>query len=154
MALSVQIYHEYELGRTAHYAKFETFPVWNLPLNHPVNIAYEAATADLQDANAIDSFHFEAYGRVAINYNRDLQAFPLLRAMLTRITGSDSGYQSPTDMGVNCVAAGIIDDASVCEAARTESPRRIPVQTPNTARPRATSPCRAWKRSIAGQCQS
>lgn len=119
-----QIYHEYELGRTAHYAKFETFPVWNLPLNHPVNIAYEAATADLQDANAIDSFHFEAYGRVAINYNRDLQAFPLLRAMLTRITGSDSGYQSPTDMGVNCVAAGIIDDASVCEAARTEIARR------------------------------
>lgn len=119
-----QIYHEYQQGRSAHYAKFETFPVWNLPLNHPVNIAYEAATADLQDANAIDSFHFEAYGRVAVNYNRDLQAFPLLRAMLTRITGSDGGYQSPTDMGVNCVAAGIIDDAAVCEAARTEIARR------------------------------
>lgn len=119
-----QIYHEYQQGRKAHYAKFETFPVWNLPLNHPVNIAYEAATADLQDANAIDSFHFEAYGRVAVNYNRDLQAFPLLRAMLTRITGSDGGYQSPTDMGVNCVAAGIIDDAVVCAAARTEIARR------------------------------
>ncbi len=119
-----QIYHEYSNGRNAFYAKFETFPVWNLPLNHPVNVAYEAATADLQDANALDSFHFEAYGKVAVNYNRDLQTFPLLRAMLTWITGSDSGYQSPTDMGVNCIAAGILDDAAVSEAARLEICRR------------------------------
>lgn len=119
-----QMYHEFKQGRAARYAKFETFPVWNLPLNHPVNIAYEAATADLQDNNAIDNFHFEAYGKMAVNYNRDLQAFPLLRAMLTKITGSPDGYQSPTDMGVNCIAAGIVDDEAVCKAARMEIIRR------------------------------
>lgn len=119
-----QMYHEYRMGDVARYAKFETFPVWNLPLSHPVNIAYEAATADLRDMNAMDSFHFEAYGKPAVNYNRDLQAFPLLRAVLQRISGSHFWYKSPTDMGVNCVACGIVDAAAVCEAARLEIARR------------------------------
>lgn len=119
-----QMYHEYRQGTIAHYAKFETFPVWNLPLAHPVNIAYEAATADLKDMNAMDFFHYEAYNKVAVNYNRDLQAFPLLRAVLKRITGSDFWYKSPTDMGVNCIAQGIIDDAAVQEASRLEIARR------------------------------
>ena len=119
-----QMYHEYQQGRAARYAKFETFPVWNLPLNHPVNIAYESATADLRDNNAIDNFHFDAYQIPAVNYNRDLQAFPLLRAMLTKISGSSAGYQSPTEMGVNCIAAGIVDDAAVRKAAEMEIIRR------------------------------
>lgn len=119
-----QIYHEFSLGRHAHYAKFETFPVWNLPLNHPVNVAYEAATADLQDANAIDYLHYEAYGTMAVNYNRDLQAFPLLKAMLERISGKPCEYRSPTDMGVNCIASGIVDDAAVQAASRLEIARR------------------------------
>lgn len=119
-----QIYHEFHQGRKAHYAKFETFPVWNLPLNHPVNIAYEAATADLQDANALDHFHFEAYNVPAVNYNRDLQAFPLLKNMLEKISKKPCEYQSPTDMGVNCIKAGIIDDEETCEAARLEIARR------------------------------
>ena len=119
-----QIYHEYRLGNQAHYAKFETFPVWNLPLNHPVNIAYEAATADLQDANALDHFHYDAYNIVSVNYNRDLQAFPLLKSLLSRITGKECPYQSPTDMGVNCIKAGIIDDEAVSEAAKLEIERR------------------------------
>ena len=119
-----QIYHEYQRGNQAHYAKFETFPVWNLPLNHPVNVAYEAATADLQDANALDFFHYDAYGKVAVNYNRDLQAFPLLKAMLMRITGKPCEYMSPTDMGVNCIASGIIDDEAVRQASLTEIARR------------------------------
>ena len=119
-----QIYHEFKHGDIAHYAKFETFPVWNLPLNHPVNLAYEAATADLRDMNAMDFFHFEAYGKMAVNYNRDLQAFPLLRTVLQRIAGSEAWYQSPTDMGVNCVADGIIDDAAVRKAAKDEISRR------------------------------
>ncbi len=119
-----QIYHEYQRNDQAYYAKFETFPVWNLPLSHPVNIAYEAATADLRDANAMDSFHYEAYGLPAVNYNRDLQAFPLLKAVLSRITGKECKYQSPTDMGVNCIAAGIVDDKAVREAATQEIARR------------------------------
>ena len=119
-----QIYHEYGHGNQAHYAKFETFPVWNLPLNHPVNIAYEAATADLQDANALDHFHYDAHNVVAVNYNRDLQAFPLLKSLLSRITGKECPYQSPTDMGVNCIAAGIVDDTAVSEAAKLEIERR------------------------------
>lgn len=119
-----QIYHEFEQGHTGRYAKFETFPVWNLPLSHPINVAYEAATADLRDCNAIDHFHLEAYNVQTVNYNRDLQAFPLLRTLLTRITGSTDGYQSPTDMGVNCIACGIIDDAMAREAAREEVIRR------------------------------
>lgn len=119
-----QIYHEYRNGTIANYSKFETFPVWDLPLDHPVNIAYEAATADLNDLNAIDSFHFEAYGKVAVNYNRDLQVFPLLRSVLKRITGDDFWYKSPTDMGVNCIAQGIVDDDAVRNAAKLEIARR------------------------------
>ncbi len=119
-----QIYHEFQQGRKARYAKFESFPVWNLPLSHPVNIAYESATADLLDNNAMDHFHYEAYGVPAVNYNRDLQTFPLLRALLTRITGSEEGYKSPTDMGVNCMAAGIVDDNVVRRAANMEIIRR------------------------------
>ena len=119
-----QIYHEFRQGRVSQYAKFETFPVWNLPLTHPVNIAYESATADLHDMNAIDSFHVEAYGKTAVNYNRDLQAFPLLQTLLNRITGGKCTYKSPTDMGVNCIAQGIVDDAACQKAARIEIARR------------------------------
>ncbi len=119
-----QMYHELRRGNAARYAKFETFPVWNLPLEHPVNLAYESATADLKDNNALDNFHFAAYGIPAVNYNRDLQAFPLLRTLLNLITGSTAGYQSPTDMGVNCIAAGIVDDAAVRAAAEGEIIRR------------------------------
>jgi uncharacterized protein (UPF0371 family) len=120
-----QIYHETRRGDTARYAKFETFPVWNLPLNHPINIAYEAATADLSDNNAIDNFHYDAYGVVAVNYNRDLQTFPLLRGLLNRITGNNAKYQSPTDMGVNCISAGISDDQKIRQAASEEIIRRF-----------------------------
>ena len=95
-----QLYHEYKHGNKAGYAKFETFPIWNLPLKHPVNVAYEAATADLNDVNMIDPFHLEAYGETTVNYNRDVEIFPVLNAMLTKISGS-SVYKSPTDMGVN-----------------------------------------------------
>jgi uncharacterized protein (UPF0371 family) len=119
-----QIYHEHRRGVVAGYAKFETFPVWNLPLKHPVNVAYEAATADLRDVNLIDPFHMDAYGETAINYNRDVEAFPVVRKILARIMGNDSVYQSPTDMGVNRVASGIIDDEAVREAARQEVIRR------------------------------
>ena len=119
-----QVYHEYKLGRKARYAKFETFPIWNLPLKHPVNIAYEAATADLKDVNMIDPFHLEAYGETAVNYNRDIDAFPVLRRILRAITGSDEGYKSPTDMGVNRAGFGIIDDEVCREAARQEIVRR------------------------------
>lgn len=120
-----QIYHEFQQGRPARYAKFESFPVWNLPLSHPVNIAYESATADLLDSNAMDHFHFEAYGVAAVNYNRDLQTFPLLKALLERISGGKGGgYLSPTDMGVNCIASGIVDDVAVRKAAEMEIIRR------------------------------
>ena len=118
-----QIYHEFQQGRRARYAKFESFPVWNLPLSHPVNIAYESATADLLDSNAIDHFHYETYGVPAVNYNRDLLTFPLLREILERISGGN-GYMSPTDMGVNCIADGIVDDAGVRKAANMEIIRR------------------------------
>lgn len=118
-----QIYHEYKRGVEAGYAKFETFPVWNLPLEHPVNIAYEAATADLDDNNIIDPFHLEAYGEVAINYNRDVEAFPVVRALLEEIQGK-SPYQSPTDMGVNMVGKCISVDAICQEAAKNEIVRR------------------------------
>jgi len=119
-----QVYHEYKLGRKARYAKFETFPIWNLPLKHPVNIAYEAATADLKDVNMIDPFHLEAYGETAVNYNRDIDAFPVVRRILHAITGSDEGYKSPTDMGVNRAGFGIIDDEVCREAAKQEIIRR------------------------------
>ena len=118
-----QIYHEFQQGRRARYAKFESFPVWNLPLSHPVNIAYESATADLLDSNAIDHFHYETYGVPAVNYNRDLLTFPLLREILARLSGGN-GYKSPTDMGVNCIADGIVDDAGVRKAANMEIIRR------------------------------
>ena len=119
-----QVYHEYKRGNRARYAKFETFPVWNLPLKHPVNIAYEAATADLKDVNLIDPFHLEAYGETAVNYNRDVDAFPVLKRILTAITGSDAGYKSPTDMGVNRIGFGIVDDDACREAAIQEIIRR------------------------------
>ena len=119
-----QVYHEYKRGNKARYAKFETFPVWNLPLKHPVNIAYEAATADLKDVNLIDPFHLEAYGETAVNYNRDVDAFPVLRRILHAITGSDEGYKSPTDMGVNRVGFGITDDEACKEASVQEIIRR------------------------------
>ena len=118
-----QLYHEYKLGRRVRYAKFETFPVWNLPLKHPVNIAYEAATADLKDVNMIDSFHLEAYGEKAVNYNRDLEVFPVIKRIIDTITG-ESEYQSPTDMGVNRVGFCITDDEVVREAAIQEIIRR------------------------------
>ncbi len=119
-----QLYHEHKRGVKAHYAKFETFPIWNIPLNHEVNVAYEAATAELRDVNLIDHFHLEAYGQQAVNYNRDLEAFPLLRRIIERITGEPSFYKSPTDMGVNRAGFGIVNDAACREAGRQEIIRR------------------------------
>lgn len=119
-----QLYHEHKRGLKAGYAKFETFPIWDLPLKHPVNVAYEAATADLGDFNLVDPFHLEAYNQRAINYNRDVEAFPLLKRILSKISGDGFVYKSPTDMGVNVVSKGIIDDAVVQEAARQEIIRR------------------------------
>ncbi|MBQ9416265.1 MAG: DUF1846 domain-containing protein [Clostridia bacterium] len=118
-----QLYHEYQHGVKAGYAKFETFPIWNLTLQHPVNIAYEAATVDLDDVNMIDPYHMEAYGVITVNYNRDVEIFPVLRAMLERIQGK-SPYQSPTDMGVNMAGFCISDDEACCAAARLEILRR------------------------------
>ncbi len=118
-----QLYHEHQRGVRAGYAKFETFPIWNLSLKHPVNLAYEAATADLNDVNMIDPFHLEAYGERAVNYNRDVEIFPVLKAMFQRIYGS-SPYQSPTDMGVNMAGNCIVDDPAVKKASREEIVRR------------------------------
>ncbi len=118
-----QLYHEYKQGVNAGYAKFETFPVWALPLKHPVNVAYEAATADLGDKNMIDHFHLEKYGTTAVNYNRDLETFPVLKEILTRITGKVI-YYSPTDMGVNVIGECITDDKAVQRAALNEIVRR------------------------------
>ena len=118
-----QLYHEYKHGVRAGYAKFETFPVWNLPLQHPVNLAYEAATADLGDVNVIDPFHLQAYGVTTVNYNRDVEVFPVLAAMFEKITG-ECPYKSPTDMGVNMAGNCIVDDQAVCLAARQEILRR------------------------------
>jgi len=119
-----QVFHDHQNGVHSGYAKFETFPIWNLPLRHPVNVAYEAATADLRDFNLIDPFHLEAHGETTINYNRDVDAFPVLQKILERITGGEPYYRSPTDMGVNRATAGIIDD-DVCQAAaRDEVIRR------------------------------
>ena len=118
-----QLYHEHKRGVIAGYAKFETFPVWNLNLMHPVNIAYEAATVDLEDINMIDSFHLEAYGENAVSYNRDFSTFPILKNILKKITGKDI-YKSPTDMGVNMIKQCIIDDNVVRQAARAEIIRR------------------------------
>lgn len=119
-----QLYHENKRGIKAGYAKFETFPVWNLPLKHPVNLAYEAATADLADVNMIDPFHLEAYGVTTVNYNRDVEAFPIVRNILSRITGDESVYKSPTDMGVNMAGYAIVDDETVRAAASQEIIRR------------------------------
>ncbi|MBU5454278.1 DUF1846 domain-containing protein [Caproiciproducens sp. MSJ-32] len=119
-----QLYHEFKRGKKAGYSKFETFPVWNVPLKHPLNIAYEAATVDLKDVNMIDSFHFDAYNKVAVNYNRDIESFPLLKRIIEKITGKESIYKSPTDMGVNRVGFGIIDDEVVKEASKQEIIRR------------------------------
>ena len=119
-----QVYHEIRQGRVAGYAKFETFPIWNLPLKHPVNLAYEAATADLADVNMIDPFHLEAYGVTTVNYNRDVEAFPIVRNILSRITGDESVYKSPTDMGVNMAGYAIVDDETVRAAASQEIIRR------------------------------
>ena len=118
-----QIYHESKMGKKSGYAKFETFPIWNLPLSHPVNLAYEAATADLADVNMIDPFHLEAYGEMAVNYNRDVEVFPVLRSMLHGILG-ECPYKSPTDMGVNMAGYCIYDDDAVCDAAKQEIMRR------------------------------
>lgn len=118
-----QIYHEHKRGVNAGYAKFETFPIWNLPLRHPVNIAYEAATSDLNDVNMIDPFHLEAYGKTTVNYNRDVEIFPVLNAMFEKLLG-ESPYKSPTDMGVNMAGNCIIDDEAVCKAAADETIRR------------------------------
>jgi len=118
-----QLYHEHKRGVVAGYAKFETFPIWNLPLKHPVNLAYEAATADLDDVNMIDPFHLQAYGRTTVNYNRDVEVFPVLAAIFKEITG-DCPYQSPTDMGVNMAGSCITDDGACQEAARQEIVRR------------------------------
>ena len=119
-----QLYHDYKRGIQSGYAKFETFPVWNLPLKHELNVAYESATADLKDVNAIDHFHLEAYNERTVSYNRDLEAFPIVKRIFEKITGGDSFYKSPTDVGVNQVSYGIIDDGAVREAARQEVLRR------------------------------
>jgi len=122
-----QLYHEHKRGTDAGYAKFETFPIWNLPLKHPVNVAYEAATADIQDFNLVDPFHLNVYNKTAINYNRDVESFPILKLVLGKIFdkgGSLPMYNSPTDMGVNRAGFGIVDDKLVQEAARQELIRR------------------------------
>ena len=118
-----QLYHEHKRGVKAGYAKFETFPIWDLPLNHPVHLAYEAATADLDDVNMIDPFHLEAYGRMAVNYNRDIEIFPVLNSIFEGIFG-ESPYKSPTDMGVNMIGSCICDDDICREAAKQEIIRR------------------------------
>ena len=118
-----QLYHEHKRGVNAGYAKFETFPVWNLPLKHPVNLAYEVATADLDDVNMIDPYHLDAYGITAVNYNRDVEIFPVLEAMFREIYG-ESPYKSPTDMGVNMIGSCMLDDAVCCDAAKQEILRR------------------------------
>ncbi len=110
-------------GMKAGYAKFETFPIWNIPLKHPVNLAYEAATADLNDVNMIDPFHLEAYGKTTVNYNRDIEIFPVVNAIFELISGK-SPYKSPTDMGVNMAGNCIVDDDEVCTAAKEEILRR------------------------------
>ncbi|NLX58030.1 MAG: DUF1846 domain-containing protein [Phycisphaerae bacterium] len=119
-----QIYHDHRRGGRSGYAKFETFPIWSLPLKHPVNVAYEAATADLGDFNLIDPFHLEATGNVAVNYNRDVEVFPVVRRILTRIMGGDDLYRSPTEMGVNRAGFAVVDDAAVRKAAGQEVIRR------------------------------
>jgi uncharacterized protein (UPF0371 family) len=119
-----QMYHDYRNGIKSGYSKFETFPIWNIPLKHPVNVAYESATADLGDFNMIDPYHLKAYGKETVNYNRDVEVFPVLKRILETIMDAESPYQSPTDMGVNMAGYGIVDDAVVQEAAKQEIIRR------------------------------
>ena len=119
-----QLYHEHRRGKNAAYAKFETFPIWNMSLKHPVNIAYEAATAELRDVNMIDHFHLDAYNTKSVNYNRDIEAFPLVQRILEKITEAPSYYKSPTDMGVNRAGFAVTDDAVVQEASKQEVIRR------------------------------
>lgn len=120
-----QVYHDHKKGINSGYAKFETFPIWSIPLKHPVNVAYEAATADIRDFNMVDPFYLEAYNKTAINYNRDVEIFPVLKRILEKIMGKESVYQSPTDMGVNRAGFGIVDDEIVKEAAKQEIIRRF-----------------------------
>jgi uncharacterized protein (UPF0371 family) len=119
-----QLYHDYKRDIKSGYAKFETFPIWNLPLRHPVNVAYEAATADIRDFNLFDPFHLEAYGKTSVNYNRDVEVFPVLKRILEKITGGESFYRSPTDMGVNRAGFAITDDEVTREASKQEIIRR------------------------------
>jgi uncharacterized protein (UPF0371 family) len=119
-----QLYHDYKRGIKSGFAKFETFPIWNLPLKHPANVAYEAATADIGDFNLVDPFHLEAYNEMGVNYNRDVEIFPVLRRILGKITGAEPIYKSPTDMGVNRAGFGIVDDEVVKAAAKQELIRR------------------------------
>ena len=119
-----QLYHDYKRNKKSGYAKFETFPIWNLPLRHPVNVAYEAATADIRDFNLIDPFHLEAYSKTAVNYNRDVEVFPVLKRIMEKITGGESFYRSPTDMGVNRAGFAITDDEITREASKQEIIRR------------------------------
>ncbi len=120
-----QLYHDYKRGIRSGYAKFETFPVWNMPLKHPVNVAYEAATADIRDFNLIDPFHMEAYGKMSVNYNRDVEVFPVLYRIMEKITGGECFYRSPTDMGVNQVGFAVENDEVIREAAKQEIIRRF-----------------------------
>ena len=131
-----QLYHEHKRGIRAGYAKYETFPIWNLPLSHPVNLAYEAATADLNDVNMIDPYHLEAYGKSTVNYNRDVEIFPVLKAIFMQIYG-DCPYQSPTDMGVNMAGNCIVDDEACREASCQEIIRRYYHTLVNIARGKA-----------------
>ena len=133
-----QLYHEYKRGVKAGYAKFETFPIWNIPLKHPVNLAYEAATADLNDVNMIDPFHLEAYGKTTVNYNRDIEIFPVLNAIFEGIYGENTYYKSPTDMGVNMAGNCIIDDEACCVASKMEIIRRYYTAVNKLVREEAT----------------
>jgi uncharacterized protein (UPF0371 family) len=139
-----QLYHENKRGVKAGYAKFETFPVWNLPLQHPVNLAYEAATADLDDVNMIDPYHLEAYRATTVNYNRDVEVFPVLKAIFESILGGECPYKSPTDMGVNMVGYAISDDEVCQEAARQEIIRRY-FQTAAAVKRGAAAPQELYK---------
>ena len=129
-----QLYHENLRGVKAGYAKFETFPIWNIPLKHPVNLAYEAATADLDDVNMIDPFHLEAYGETTVNYNRDIEIYPVLNAIFEGIYGENTYYKSPTDMGVNMAGNCITDDEACCEASKMEIIRRYYTALNRTAK--------------------
>lgn len=133
-----QLYHEHKRGICAGYAKFETFPIWNIPLKHPVNLAYEAATADLNDINMIDPFHLEAYGKTTVNYNRDIEIFPVLNAIFEGIYGENTYYKSPTDMGVNMAGNCIIDDEACCVASKMEIIRRYYTAVNKLVREEAT----------------